>query len=109
MSIDNSNIIDFISTSGKGKVVLTISDYHQWNENGHLQLLQEKINAYLLFIESGQILNEYPNAVDKEMVIETVFKYEPNHEALSFLKKAEQVITGIGVGFQWKVLESDGK
>jgi hypothetical protein len=106
MSIDQTNKIDFISTSPEGKVLLTISDHHTWDEDGHLQLLQDKINAYLQFIESGQIIDDYPTAVEKEILINTVLKYEPTDEATSFLEKARDVILGAGIGFQWRVLKS---
>lgn len=90
MSIHQTDIIDIISTTPDGKVILTISDYHPWNETWHLQLLQDKINAYLQFIESGQILDHYPTAVSRELVIQIVMKYKPTAEALSFLEKPKK-------------------
>jgi hypothetical protein len=103
MSINQTETIDIIGTTAEGKVVLTISDHHSWEETWHLQLLQEKINAYLQFIESGQIFEDYPNAVGRELLIETVLKYQPTIEATSFLNKAKEVIEGAGFGFQWRV------
>lgn len=53
MSIEQSDKIDFISTTKSGKVQLTISDHLEWNdEEMHLLILQKKINAYLDFIQS---------------------------------------------------------
>lgn len=103
MSINQTNTIDIIGTTPEGKVVLTISDHHSWEETWHLQLLQDKINAYLQFIESGQIFEDYPNASGRELIIETVMKYEPTLDATSFLEKAKEVVTGAGIGFQWRV------
>lgn len=105
MSINQTGVIDVISTSPEGNVVLNISDHHPWSEAWHLQLLQDKINAYLQFIESGQIINDYPAAAGKEIIIEAALKYEPTDEATSFLEKAKKVITSAGIGFQWKVLD----
>lgn len=52
MSVENSKVIDFISDK-EDKIVLTISDHLEWdNDNEHIYLLQEKINAYLMAIES---------------------------------------------------------
>jgi hypothetical protein len=56
MSVEQTDKIDFISTSPGEKVVLTISDHLSWDEDGHLHLLQDKINVYLEFIESEQLL-----------------------------------------------------
>jgi hypothetical protein len=107
MSVDQTGIIDIISTSSEGKVVLTISDHHSWDETWHLQLLQDKINAYLQFIESGQILESYPNAKGSEVMIETAMKYQPNSEAISFLESAKDIIKGAGYDFSWRVVNFD--
>jgi len=107
MSINQTDTIDIIGTTPEGKVILTISDHHPWDETWHLQLLQDKINAYLQFIESGQIFEDYPNAVGRELVIEIAMKHEPTSEAISFLEKVKEVIEGAGFGFKWKVLKFD--
>lgn len=107
MSINQTNIIDIIETTPEGKVVLTISDHHSWGEAWHLQLLQDKINAYLQFIESGQILEDYPNAVGREVIIETAMKYQPTPEAALFLEKAKDIIKGAGFDFNWRVHHFD--
>lgn len=107
MSIDKTNTIDFISTSPEGRIVLTISDHQSWSEDWHLQLLQDKINAYLQFIESGQLIEDYPTAAEKEIIINTVLKYEPTDEATSFLEKAKEVILEAGIGFHWRILKND--
>lgn len=55
MSVDNYQVIDFISEKD-GRIVLTISDHLEWDDkHEHIYLLQEKINAYLTAIETGQI------------------------------------------------------
>jgi hypothetical protein len=86
MAIDNPNVIDFISISPENKVALTISDHFEWNEDDeHLLLLQNKINSYLEVIESKQIFEIYPDANDKEIVIQAYLKYPPNQEGKLFL------------------------
>jgi Family of unknown function (DUF6572) len=107
MSINQTDTIDIIGTTPEGKVVLTISDHHSWDEAWHLQLLQDKINAYLQFIESGQIFEDYPNAVGRELVVEIAIKYQPTTEATSFLEKTKDIIEGAGFGFRWKMLNFD--
>lgn len=104
MSINQTNTIDIIGTAPQGTVVLTISDHYSWDETWHLELLQDKINAYLQFIESGQIFEDYPNAVGRTIVIEAVMKYQPSFEAILFLEKAEKIIEGAGSCFMWRVL-----
>jgi len=76
MSIEQSDKIDFISTTKSGKVQLTISDHLEWNdEEMHLLILQKKINAYLNFIQSKQIFKDYPNAKNRKLKISVSMKY----------------------------------
>jgi hypothetical protein len=66
MSVMNLEVVDVISIDLNGNAVLTISDDLTWDDkNEHLLALQNKINAYLGFIESGNIYEEYPNAKDR--------------------------------------------
>jgi hypothetical protein len=46
MSVEDKTVIDIITTDKQGMLVLTISDHLEWDdENGHLLLLQDKINS----------------------------------------------------------------
>jgi hypothetical protein len=92
MSVNQTGTIDNIGTTPDGKVMLTISDHHSWNETWHLQLLQDKINAYLQFIENGQIFDNYPSAAGRELIIEAVMKFEPSKEGTSFLEAAQKIV-----------------
>ncbi len=107
MSIDQTNVIDAISKSPKGEIVLTISDHHPWDNTWHLQLLQDKINAYLQFIEGGQIPKGYITSAGKEIIIDTVFRHQPTKEVISFLTNAKEVIVRAELDFQWRLLNFD--
>lgn len=53
MSIEETEVIDFIGIDKEqGEVSLTISDHLEWDDN-HLFILQKKLNSYISFIESG--------------------------------------------------------
>ena len=104
MSITQTNIIDFISTSPEKEVVLTISDHLSWDEPEHLLLLQDKINTYLDFAESEQLREEYSAAIDYPILIQVFLHFDPTEEASAFLIQAKEVITTIGIGFHWKVV-----
>lgn len=106
MSVEQIEKIDFISTSPNGSVELTISDHLEWDEkNEHLLLLQDKINSYLNFVESGQLFEEYPNSKNKDIAIGLVMKFEPNEFASNFLKKCKSVIEELNIEFKWKTLK----
>ncbi|MFY8162239.1 MAG: DUF6572 domain-containing protein [Candidatus Kapaibacteriota bacterium] len=72
----NKKIIDAISISPQGIVVLTISDHIKWDENNeHLIIIQEKTNAYLEVIESGEIFESYPEVQNRKLKSEIVFNF----------------------------------
>ncbi len=61
MSITYSQVIDIwaIPNWEPDNVVLYVSDHLEWGEKAeqgeHLQLLQDKLNTYVAFIESGDL------------------------------------------------------
>ncbi len=86
MSINDINSIDMMGQCKEtGKVILTLIDDMNWiDERSHLSKLQEKLNAYLAFIESGQIFEEEPNFKDEVIKIEVCMKYKPTNNAEDF-------------------------
>ncbi|MEO6232765.1 MAG: DUF6572 domain-containing protein [Ferruginibacter sp.] len=104
MSIDQIDKIDIISTTPEGKVMLTISDHHLWDDaENHMLLLQNKLNLYLQFVENGQIFEEYPGAKNKQIVISVRMKYMPNATSLLLLNQWKETILNAGFEFEWRV------
>jgi hypothetical protein len=69
MSIEQTNTVDFVTLDEtSGETLLTISDHLAWDENegAHLELLQSKLNAYLRFIESGELIHKFFSPRGKE-------------------------------------------
>ena len=91
MSVLEKGKIDFIGIDKlTGKVVLTISDHLGWeDELLHIYHLQEKVNAYIDFIESGEIYEAFPLAKGKSIVISIVFKFVISTNGIEFLKKVK--------------------
>lgn len=104
MSVTQTDTVDFISTSPEQEVVLTISDHLSWDEAEHLSLLENKINTYLRFILSEQLLEAYPAATERPIVIQLTMQFEPPEDAIAVLTQAKEVIMGEGIGFCWAVL-----
>ncbi|WP_179950121.1 DUF6572 domain-containing protein [Bradyrhizobium sp.] len=94
MSVDQADTID-VATIDKasGELWLTISDHLPWddNEGDHLVLLQNKLNAYLRFIESGEIFKKVPDAKGRGIVINLVGNFPLSHKADFFYGKARAV------------------
>lgn len=106
MSVEDKNKIDAISTNKENTIVLTISDHLEWNDNnGHLVVLQDKVNSYLDFLESGQVYESYPSAKDKRIMIQIVFKFLPNKKGEEFIGKIEEIIKTNGYDFNFYQLE----
>ena len=110
MSIDQRKVVDAIGIErATGDVSLTISDHLDWSDvPGHAFALQEKINDYLAFLESGEIFTEYPAAKGKKMRIQIFFLHAPPAgDALRFLAHAEEVIRKAGFGLVYRVHEEE--
>ncbi|KVD94720.1 hypothetical protein WS63_03555 [Burkholderia stagnalis] len=100
MTILDSNTVDVIGTlPERNLVVLSISDHLEWGMETaeHLLLLQEKINTYLGYIESGEVYTSFPSAKGRNFMIRVYFKHEPDAEADTFIGRAASVLRDAGI------------
>ena len=106
MSIEQTEIVDFVHIDRKsGDVWLTISDHLPWDqdEGEHLVLLQNKLNAYLRFIESGEMIKQIPETKGRKVLINLVGKFPLSEKARLFFEKASAAIYGAGFKLQFKL------
>lgn len=106
MSILDTNIVDVIGIDAPNGIVrLGISDHLRWDEaqHDHLLLLQDKINTYLVYLESGQVYENNPNTKNCRFEIELVSKYELSTGALEFFRQAQKIVREAGFEFTWRV------
>src|SRR5580658_6387568 len=98
MSVEQTEVVDIISTERMtGNVVLTISDHLDWSDStAHQMLLQSKLNRYLAFVESGEILESYPDAKDRPIEFKVVFQFPPDNGGQTFLAKVRPIIESAG-------------
>jgi hypothetical protein len=105
MTITQTGVVDFITINDAGEAVLTVSDPLPWKRvDEHLSYLQEKLNTYLIFIESGQLYNEFPAAIGCPAVIEVVMKHDAPEKAFWFFDKAAAIIEGAGFQFRLRTI-----
>ena len=103
MTVSDPQVIDIVSTSSDGQeCVLRIVDHLPWGEPEHLLSLQDKINSYLAFLESGEVQTEYPEAEGKRCHILVVCMNEPDELAVDFLRIAGDAVRGAGFEFSWE-------
>jgi hypothetical protein len=76
---------------------LTISDYLDWIDSDyHLRKLQDKLNCYLHFCESGELYESYPNAKGRGIVFSIAAKYPFSLEGKEFFVKAKVAVEHAG-------------
>jgi len=104
VSVDNENVVDIASINEKqSAVVLTVSDHLDWSDTEQHQIvLQAKLNRYLAFVESGELLERYPAAKDLPVEFLVVFKFRPDRAGESFLRTAGKIIESAGFSLQTK-------
>ena len=66
-------------------------DWQEEIEAVHLEILQEKLNNYIYFLESKQYVKRYGDNFDKK-VINITFQYSPSDNGLAFLAAAQKTL-----------------
>ncbi len=106
MSIEDSSVVDGMGTEvATGTTVLTISDHLDWtDEKRHLQAIQEKLNAYLDFVDSGQLFERRPEARETSIRIDIIAQHAAPETVGWFFERAEQAAASNNVGLVYKQL-----
>lgn len=102
MALEKIDTIDAVGIeSTTGYVVLTIADQWDWkDERQHLVALQAKLNAYFKYIETGQVLESYPQAVGRQLVIDVVGKFPIPQVGLDLLQHASAISSELRVSIR---------
>jgi len=104
-TINEENKVDLIGIDKECNYVnLGIIDPLDWiDEEKHLLLLQIKINAYLSFIESGEIYEAKPEAKGKKIIIQIAFAFELPENAMKFLFSVANILHDAGYKLEFQV------
>jgi hypothetical protein len=110
MSVSETNVIDIIGIDRKTEdVVLTISDHLDWSDSiAHQQTLQKKLDRYLAFVQSGEIMESYPDAKNRRIAFLVIFKFPPDAAGQSFLTNVKTAIRSAGFGWSHEVFGASG-
>jgi uncharacterized protein DUF6572 len=107
MSIEQLNVVDYAAIDPKtDEVMLVITDHLDWTEQNkmeHMYLLQEKINAYIGSIESGEIFEKYPMARGREIVIKVALMYPLSKAGRRFCEKVTSFLHDNGYKIEFQV------
>jgi|SRR5215510_10899995 len=112
MTVERTGIVDWLGIEkGTGHIVLTVVDPLDWNdENGHLRTLQDKLNTYLAFIESGEVFERLAEEVGRTVPRSTpikvniLAKHPLPKRANAFLEYAQGSFSGAGFELSFKVV-----
>ena len=89
----NPTELDSIGTV-ENHLELLLVDPLEWQEEieaVHLEILQEKMNNYIYFLESKQYVARYGDKFDKK-VIHITFQYSTSDNGLAFLEVVQKVL-----------------
>jgi hypothetical protein len=105
MSVEQIQVVDFVGIDTTGRTVLTISDHLSWDDmKSHLFTLQEKLNAYLRFIESGEMTEKWSDLAGRAILISVVLKFPIPNDAGWFFAQTSAAIEGAGFSFETRTL-----
>ena len=110
MSVTEPNSIDIVVPENRdGDAELVLVDQLPWkfDEDDHLSLLQEKINTYLAFVETGQLIEEFPTARDRKIVLKIDALYAPSAAGEQLLAAARPVVGQLGIELRFDVWARD--
>lgn len=105
MSIDQQKVIDAIAIDERtGELILFIFDHYAWGDlkSDHPLKLQEKINTYLSYIESGEIYDNNPDYKGKSIIIKIIGKYPLNDFGEKFFEKAKSIVQWAGFDIRFE-------
>lgn len=98
MSIADLDKVDAMGVSPDGKeLCMLITDHLPWDDEYiHLDILQDKLNAYLAHLENGEWKNSYPGKYER-ITIEIHFLYEITPNCEKFLQAVQDQLGQYGI------------
>jgi hypothetical protein len=110
VTIEDRNTVDSISVSEDGKDYELLMTEERLFEDSDLQFeqLEDKINAYIDFIQLGQLYEQYPQARGHELKVCLVCRNEPVGERFrDLLNTAARLFDENGVEFYIEVIPDE--
>ena len=89
MSIFETDMVDSIGVVGNDLELLIIDTLDWKYEPEHLEMLQDKINNYLIYLQSKQYVARYGDDFEK-IIISIHFKFDITENAAKFLNVVSQ-------------------
>lgn len=118
MSVDEPNVIDITAFDKESReTLLVIADHLPWliadpdplyTKVDHLRMLQAKVYRYVDFIDSGELLQTFPQSAGTAPVILIKFLFPLNRNATNLVNNLKQHLAPMGVDVRWDVNDPRG-
>jgi hypothetical protein len=107
--VENPSVIDLITPDPEtGEVVLSMLEQREWSDDyARLKQLEDKINAYLVFVLDGFLVSEYPEYEGRPVRIQLDCSQTPPSDSRteSMLIAARNYASSNDVNFAIKRIE----
>ena len=109
MSVQEIDTVDYIYMQEQDEApVLVVSDPLGWSppeEIQHIELLTEKLNTQIVFVNSGQIVQVWPKFHTGEAVwVEVAARCALSRRAEDFYNHARKVLAETNIGLRFMLL-----
>ena len=105
MTVADSQTVDGLGLAkDRSAVVLVVADHLPWDQEDHFSLLEKKIGNYLSFVQSGQLTQHLPGALNLPVQIDIRCQFEPRGRALAFLEAAKTQLADLNVQLTYGLL-----
>jgi hypothetical protein len=110
MSVLETDLIDYIYLDDDDETpVLVVSDPLTWRppeDQRHLDVLRDKLNAQIAFIETGQIKSVWPKFDGRQVRVEVIARCPLTTPANEFYAVARQVMTKANMDLRFQLLDA---
>ncbi len=110
MSVLETDLVDYIYLDDEDETpVLVVSDPLTWRppeDQRHLDMLRDKLNAQIAFIETGQIKSVWPRFDGRAVRVEVVARCPLSHAASEFYAQAREVMTKANMDLRFQLLDA---
>lgn len=115
MTVTKTDVVDSIYLEREtGRIVLALLDELDWSDElAHLQLLQEKLNTYLAYVEGGGLEQQLEAGASGTVPpgtpvhVHIYARCPPTPKAQRFLQLAERTFAGAGFTLSHAIVDPD--
>lgn len=88
MSVEDPNVIDFVTQDSDGTAVLVLVEGRPWDGSRQRLLeLEEKLGNYDSYVFEGRLAAQYPALAEKPVVVELRCVSQPDPITADFIEK----------------------